>query len=231
MPKITTDTVTIAGNSYDIHIFFSDREGGFFIKKGLPDFMTGVVNVGKLIPVSRTIRDYGAPKFETIDKLRTELKTLIETYEAKIKQRRKVIVFTLNIQKATMEVIAPELDHDHYRSHRFQKYGDNIGFTFSYDIGYEYRTGDKVEYTQYKTRQRISEQGEYTIEVGLSVNKGDVVIDWTAENEAFFDRMAESVNNLSKMVFDFFNKDNQELNKLIGSISDNKMPFLINETN
>ena len=217
MPKITIDTKEIGGEKYELEIYYSEREG-FFIKRGLPTKMKGVIEL-KHITNEFEARYGNRGNYTDIAQLREAIKETIKEYHAKIKTKRKVIVVDVKIDSETMDAIFTGTSEE-LRNHPLAGYhSENIGFSLHYRVMYEYLTGESKEYTK-KEPDRFND-GKIT-EHKYSVSKNDLILEWSEEREQFLKNLEHSVNGLCKMILDFFSSDIKE----IEAYMDTQQPLL-----
>jgi len=206
MPKITTDVETIGGEKHELQIYYSEREG-FFVKRGMPVKMVGVVELKHL--TNEYENRYGdRGNYTDIAELRKAIEETIKEYHAKIKTKRKVIVVDIKIERTTMDAIFTGTKEE-LRDHPLAGYHkDDIGFSIHYRVMHEYLTGEQKEYTK-EERDRFNE--DKIVEYKYSVGKDDIILEWSEEREQFLKKLEGSINGLCKMILDFFSHDSKEI--------------------
>lgn len=187
MPKIGKDLVTIRGKQIEIEVHYTRKTK--FHYKGLPAEIYEMTSLGKHIYDSETALKYA-------------LRTALEAYHEKIKQTRKMILFTLDCSRELFfdqggSSIARTV-HKNKVSPKFRpELPTRFAFGFDFHVLLEI-SAEKVEYYQ------LNEDNTPGFRMPYANSSRANLIEWTPERERFFRDLAAQLQQLVYSASSFF---------------------------
>ncbi len=211
MPKITTFDTFIEGKYTQFEVYYSSRQGGFYIKN-CPNKIAEYMEM---------------THYETERDILIAFKQAVDKFHEDLKVSTKIILYSISLPTG---IHMNKIDSGHYSgSHERvpQKLTRLIGTirgddsdceSYGFVINHRIVTKIEAEKTTYKELENGIRDGSLTRKYKIEQE-----IEWTQEREDFFNSLKESTISIIEKILQFLGKEDSELLKIFntGSIKGN----------